>query len=109
MSAWCWSNSTGVDKAVACHDTPAYKEALKALGTGNVEAGYACGRGRRLAPSPLRKRIALMRGLRLALRVGNDFEKYHDERYDAPKAGERRHDRGRMGNVAIGLILLDRC
>jgi len=24
-------------KAVACHDTPAYKEALKALGTGNVE------------------------------------------------------------------------
>src|SRR6516165_3375849 len=26
-----------VDKAVACHDTPAYKEALKALGTGNVE------------------------------------------------------------------------
>ena len=25
------------DKAVACHDTPAYKEALKALGTGNVE------------------------------------------------------------------------
>jgi len=26
-----------IDKAVACHDTPAYKEALKALGTGNVE------------------------------------------------------------------------
>ena len=26
-----------VDQAVACHDTPAYKEALKALGTGNVE------------------------------------------------------------------------
>ena len=26
-----------LDKAVACHDTPAYKEALKALGTGNVE------------------------------------------------------------------------
>jgi uncharacterized protein (DUF1330 family) len=26
-----------VDKAVACHDTPAYKEALMALGTGNVE------------------------------------------------------------------------
>ncbi len=26
-----------VDKAIACHDTPAYKEALKALGTGNVE------------------------------------------------------------------------
>jgi uncharacterized protein (DUF1330 family) len=26
-----------VDKALACHDTPAYKEALKALGTGNVE------------------------------------------------------------------------
>ena len=24
-------------KALACHDTPAYKEALKALGTGNVE------------------------------------------------------------------------
>jgi uncharacterized protein (DUF1330 family) len=27
----------GIDKALACHDTPAYKEALKALGTGNVE------------------------------------------------------------------------
>jgi uncharacterized protein (DUF1330 family) len=26
-----------LEKAVACHDTPAYKEALKALGTGNVE------------------------------------------------------------------------
>ncbi len=26
-----------VEKAIACHDTPAYKEALKALGTGNVE------------------------------------------------------------------------
>jgi uncharacterized protein (DUF1330 family) len=26
-----------IDNAVACHDTPAYKEALKALGTGNVE------------------------------------------------------------------------
>jgi uncharacterized protein (DUF1330 family) len=26
-----------VDKAIACHDTSAYKEALKALGTGNVE------------------------------------------------------------------------
>ena len=26
-----------LDKALACHDTPAYKEALKALGTGNVE------------------------------------------------------------------------
>jgi len=26
-----------VQEAIACHDTPAYKEALKALGTGNVE------------------------------------------------------------------------
>lgn len=26
-----------VEKAIAAHDTPAYKEALKALGTGNVE------------------------------------------------------------------------
>lgn len=26
-----------LDKAVGCHDTSAYKEALKALGTGNVE------------------------------------------------------------------------
>jgi len=26
-----------VDQAIAAHDTPAYKEALKALGTGNVE------------------------------------------------------------------------
>jgi uncharacterized protein (DUF1330 family) len=26
-----------IDKAVACHDTPDYKEALKELGTGNVE------------------------------------------------------------------------
>ena len=26
-----------IDNAVACHDTPAYKEALKVLGTGNVE------------------------------------------------------------------------
>jgi uncharacterized protein (DUF1330 family) len=26
-----------VEKATAAHDTPAYKEALKALGTGNVE------------------------------------------------------------------------
>ena len=26
-----------LEKALACHDTPAYKEALKALGTGNVE------------------------------------------------------------------------
>ncbi|HET7382606.1 MAG TPA: DUF1330 domain-containing protein [Pseudolabrys sp.] len=26
-----------LDKALACHDTPAYKEALKALGTANVE------------------------------------------------------------------------
>ena len=26
-----------IEKAIACHDTPAYKEALKALGTGNVE------------------------------------------------------------------------
>jgi uncharacterized protein (DUF1330 family) len=26
-----------LDQAIACHDTPAYKEALKALGTGNVE------------------------------------------------------------------------
>ena len=26
-----------LDQAVACHDTPAYKEALKALGTGNVD------------------------------------------------------------------------
>ena len=26
-----------LDKALACHDTPAYKDALKALGTGNVE------------------------------------------------------------------------
>jgi uncharacterized protein (DUF1330 family) len=24
-------------KAIACHDTPAYKEALRALGSGNVE------------------------------------------------------------------------
>jgi uncharacterized protein (DUF1330 family) len=26
-----------LDKAVACHDLPAYKEALKVLGSGNVE------------------------------------------------------------------------
>jgi uncharacterized protein (DUF1330 family) len=26
-----------VEQAIAAHDTPAYKEALKALGTGNVE------------------------------------------------------------------------
>ncbi|HZL39274.1 MAG TPA: DUF1330 domain-containing protein [Pseudolabrys sp.] len=26
-----------LDQALACHDTPAYKEALKALGTGNIE------------------------------------------------------------------------
>jgi len=26
-----------VDRAIAAHDTPAYKEALKALGTGNIE------------------------------------------------------------------------
>ena len=26
-----------LDQAIACHDTPAYKEALKTLGTGNVE------------------------------------------------------------------------
>jgi uncharacterized protein (DUF1330 family) len=26
-----------IEKAVAAHDTPAYQEALKALGTGNVE------------------------------------------------------------------------
>jgi uncharacterized protein (DUF1330 family) len=26
-----------VDQAIAAHDTPAYKEALKVLGTGNVE------------------------------------------------------------------------
>jgi uncharacterized protein (DUF1330 family) len=26
-----------LEKALACHDTPAYTEALKALGTGNVE------------------------------------------------------------------------
>lgn len=27
----------GLDQAIAAHETPAYKEALKALGTGNVE------------------------------------------------------------------------
>ena len=26
-----------LEKAIACHDTPAYQEALRALGTGNVE------------------------------------------------------------------------
>jgi uncharacterized protein (DUF1330 family) len=26
-----------LEQAIACHDTPAYTEALKALGTGNVE------------------------------------------------------------------------
>jgi uncharacterized protein (DUF1330 family) len=26
-----------LEQAIACHDTPAYAEALKALGTGNVE------------------------------------------------------------------------
>ena len=26
-----------LDKALACHDTPSYKEALKALGNGSVE------------------------------------------------------------------------
>ena len=26
-----------VQEAIACHDTPAYKEALKMLGAGNVE------------------------------------------------------------------------
>ena len=26
-----------IDQAIAAHDTPAYKEALKTLGTGNVE------------------------------------------------------------------------
>jgi uncharacterized protein (DUF1330 family) len=26
-----------LDQAIAAHDTPAYKEALKTLGTGNVE------------------------------------------------------------------------
>ena len=26
-----------LDQALACHDTPAYKEALKTLGTGNVD------------------------------------------------------------------------
>jgi len=26
-----------LEKAIACHDTPAYTEALKLLGTGNVE------------------------------------------------------------------------
>ena len=26
-----------LNKALACHDTPAYKDALKVLGTGNVE------------------------------------------------------------------------
>jgi uncharacterized protein (DUF1330 family) len=26
-----------VEQAIACHDTPAYKEALRVLGTGNIE------------------------------------------------------------------------
>jgi uncharacterized protein (DUF1330 family) len=26
-----------IEKAIGCHDTPGYKEALKVLGTGNVE------------------------------------------------------------------------
>jgi uncharacterized protein (DUF1330 family) len=26
-----------LEEAIACHDTPAYQEALKILGTGNVE------------------------------------------------------------------------
>jgi hypothetical protein len=26
-----------LEAAIACHDTPAYKEALRLLGTGNVE------------------------------------------------------------------------
>jgi len=26
-----------VEQAIACHNTPAYKEALKVLGTGNIE------------------------------------------------------------------------
>jgi uncharacterized protein (DUF1330 family) len=26
-----------VEQAIACHDTPAYKEALNVLGTGNIE------------------------------------------------------------------------
>jgi len=26
-----------IEKAIACHDTPGYKEALNVLGTGNVE------------------------------------------------------------------------
>jgi len=26
-----------LEKAIPCHDTPAYTEALKALGSGNVE------------------------------------------------------------------------
>lgn len=26
-----------IDKALACHDSPAYQQALKTLGTGNVE------------------------------------------------------------------------
>ena len=47
-----------------------------------------------------------MRGLRLALRVGNDFEKYHDERYDTPK---RSGTIGAGWATAIGLVLLDRC
>ena len=37
ISASCSIEFDSLDKALACHDTPAYKEALKVLGTGNVE------------------------------------------------------------------------
>ena len=46
-------------------------------------------------PSPLRERITLVRGRGLALRVGNHFEKSHNEENHASEAGERQQERVR--------------
>ena len=59
-----------LDKAIACHDTPAYKEALKVLGTGNVERDMRVVEGAAWPPSPLRERITLVCGRGVALRIG---------------------------------------
>ena len=93
-----------LDKALACHDTPAYKEALKALGSGNVERDMRVVEGVACRSSPLGERIALVRGRGLRWASAKTSTKYLKNEMTRAKPASDGTIGARIGNVVISLF-----
>ena len=82
-----------LDKAIACHDSPGYKEALKALGTGKSSATCASWKAQFSFLSPLCEWVTLVGYGSVTLRLDERLEQRREQGEKVYEAGSGRRRR----------------